>query len=359
MIKDAIEKLTRKINLSVEETKEVFNDIFDHKTTSAQTASFLTALKVKGETVEEIYGAATIARERAMRLSVKETFMGIDARDEQVLDTCGTGGSGVNKFNVSTAVSFVVAAHGIKVAKHGNRAMSSTCGSADVLEELGIKIDVSPKIMEEAIKKIGIGFLYAPLYHPALLEVAAIRKEIGIRTIFNILGPLCNPAGATHQLLGVYKKELVETMAVVLKKLGIKKALVVCGKDLKDEVSLTGETTAILVDKKKMKNLCIEPADFGLKKITAKCLEAKDARQSAKIILDVLDGKYGPAQDEVLANASCCFYILNKVSNLKDGVKLAKDIIDTGRAKDKFLKFKQFIDRQKKEASVLKKFSNS
>lgn len=347
MIKDAIEKLTNKENLSFEEMKEIFNDIFDHKISSSQTASFLTALKMKGETAQEIYGAATIVRERAMKLSVKETFMGIEALGEQIIDTCGTGGSGVNKFNISTAVSFIVAACGVKVAKHGNRAMSSACGSADVLEELGIKIDVSPRVMEEAIKKIGIGFLYAPLYHPALLDVAAIRKEIGIRTIFNILGPLCNPASTTHQLLGVYKKELVETMAVVLRNLGIRKALVVYGKDLKDEVSLTGETTAILVDKKKMKKLCITPSDFGLKKISPKSLEAKNVKTSAKIILDVLDAKSGQAQDIVLANASCCFYILDKVNNFKEGVKLAKDIIDTGKAKDKFLKFKQFISAQK------------
>ncbi|MFA5272184.1 MAG: anthranilate phosphoribosyltransferase, partial [Candidatus Omnitrophota bacterium] len=248
MIKEAIEKLTKKINLSFEETKEVFNDIFDHKVSSPQTASLLTALSMKGETAQEIYGAATVVRERAMHLSVKETFMGIETEGEQIMDTCGTGGSGSNKFNISTAVSFVVSALGIKVAKHGNRAMTSSCGSADVLEELGIKIDVAPKVMEEAISKVGIGFLYAPLYHPALLEVATIRKEIGIRTIFNILGPLCNPASATHQILGVYKKELVYVMAVVLRNLGVKKALVVYGKDLKDEVSLAGETTAILVD---------------------------------------------------------------------------------------------------------------
>jgi anthranilate phosphoribosyltransferase len=201
--------------------------------------------------------------------------------------------------------------------------------------------------MEEAIKKIGIGFLYAPLYHPALSEVAAIRKEIGIRTIFNILGPLCNPASATHQLLGVYKKELVEVMAIVLKNLGTRKALVVYGKDLKDEVSLTGETTAVLIDKKKMKNIRIMPSDFGLKKLTLKNIEAKDAQSSAKIVLDVLSGKYGPAQDIVLANASCCFYVLDKVANLKEGVALARKIIESGKAKEKLLKLKQFTSGKK------------
>lgn len=350
MIKDIIEKLTQKEDLSLQETKEVFNDIFDRKVSGPQTASFLTALKMKGETAQEIYGAATIVRERSLRLSVQGNFMGIEIDGEQIMDSCGTGGSGVNKFNISTAVAFVVAAHGIKVAKHGNRAMSSACGSADVLKELGVKIEVAPRIMEEAIKKIGIGFLYAPLYHPALSEVAGIRREIGIRTIFNILGPLCNPASATHQLLGVYKKELVPVLALVLKNLGIRKAIVVYGKDLKDEVSLTGETTAVLIDKKKMKNIRIMPSDFGLKKLTLKNIEAKDVSTSAKIVLDVLNGKKGPAQDIVLANASCCFYILDKAANLKEGVALARKIIESGKAKEKLLKLKQFTTGQDKHA---------
>ncbi len=347
MIKEAIQKLTEKKDLSFDETKEIFNDIFDHKISATQTASFLTALSMKGETAEEIYAAATVVRDRATRLSVQGDFIGIELDSEQILDSCGTGGSGVNKFNISTAVAFIVAASGVKVAKHGNRAMSSTCGSADVLEELGIKIDIAPKIMEETIKKTGIGFLYAPLYHPVLKEAAAIRKEIGARTIFNILGPLCNPAHATHQLLGVYKKELVRPMAEVLNSLGTKKALVVYGKDLKDEVSLTGETTAALIEKKKVKNMAINPSDFGLKKITLKSIETKDASSSAKIILDVLNGKKGPAQDIILANASCCFYILDKANNFKEGAALARSIIEKGKARDKFFEFKNFIDAQR------------
>jgi len=347
MIKEAIDKLTKREGLSFEETKEIFEDIFSRKATPSQVSAFLVALKMKGESEDEILAAATVVRRLAKKVSVKSNFVGIELEDEQVLDTCGTGGSGVNKFNVSTAVSFIVAAAGIKVAKHGNRAMSSSCGSADVLEALGIKIDVEPSIMVESIKATGIGFLYAPLYHPVLAEVAAIRKEIGVRTIFNILGPLCNPAFATHQVLGVYRKELVKPIAAVLKKLGVKYAFVVYSKDLKDEVSLGAETVAAQLSNQKIKNFCLKPSDFGLKKVSIKDIEVKNAVSSAKLINDVLDGKKLPARDVVLANASCCFYLLGKSATFKEGVKLAAGLIDSGRAKNKLEEFKNFIKSYK------------
>ncbi len=268
MIKEAINKLTNRKNLNFEESKRVFEEIFDHQSTFSQIAAFLTSLKMKGEVEDEIFAAAIVIRERANKLNVLgDAFLDLKDKTQQIMDTCGTGGSGLNKFNISTAVGFVVSSLGIKVAKHGNRAMSSSCGSADVLEAMGINISVPTSVMEEAIKKIGIGFLYAPLYHPALKEVGQIRREIGVRTIFNILGPLCNPAFANYQLLGVYNKDLAPIIARVLKKLGVKRAFVVCGKDLKDEISLTGQTEVSFVNNKKITNFLLSPSSFGLKKI--------------------------------------------------------------------------------------------
>jgi len=347
MIKEAINRLTHGENLSFEDTKEIFESIFSRKATPSQVAAFLVALKMKGESEDEIFAAATVVRHFAKKVSVKGNFVGIEFEDEQILDTCGTGGSGVNKFNISTAVSFVVAAAGIKVAKHGNRAMSSHCGSADVLEALGVKIDVSPEVMAESIKTTGIGFLYAPLYHPVLAEVAVIRKEIGVRTIFNILGPLCNPAFATHQVLGVYRKDLVKPIASVLKKLGVKSALVVYSNDLKDEISLGGETTAAFLVNGRIKNLSLKPSNFGLKKVNIKDIEVKGAKESAALITDVLSGKASPALNIVLAGAGSCFYVLGKAATLKEGVKLAAGIINSGKACKKLSEFKNFVNSHK------------
>jgi anthranilate phosphoribosyltransferase len=345
MIKQLISKLINKENLTFKEAKEGFEDIFAHRATHVQIAAFLTALKMKGECEDEISAAASVVREKAKKIRIRNDFMGIEDMDEAILDTCGTGGSGTDKFNISTAVSFIMAAAGVKVAKHGNRAMSSSCGSADVLESMGIKISSAPALMEEAIKKIGIGFLYAPLYHPALGEVAQIRREMGVRTIFNILGPLCNPALANHQLLGVYNKELVPVIGRVLKKIGIKRAFVVYGKDLKDEVSLTGPTHVCFLKNKKITYLTLKPSDFGLKKIKIKDVEVKNAKMSAKVIKGVLDGEKGAPRDIVLANSSCCFYILGRVKTFKEGVKLAARLIDSGQAKSKYLEFKKFLEK--------------
>jgi anthranilate phosphoribosyltransferase len=347
MIKEAIAKLICAKSLSFGEAEEVFREIFEHKASPAQIAAFLTALKIKGETKEEIFAAACVVRSYANKLKVKNEFVGVEIEDEPILDTCGTGGSGLNKFNVSTAVSFVVAALGIKVAKHGNRAMSSACGSADVLEALGVKMDVPVQVMQEAIKKTGIGFLYAPMYHPALKEVAGVRRDLGVRTIFNILGPLCNPASATHQLLGVYDKDLVPLIAKVLKDLKTKKAFVFHSKDLKDEISLSAPTYAAYLNNGKIENFILKASDFGLKKVALKDLQVRDAKESAKVILDIFEGKSGARRDIVLANASPCFYILGKAKNFKEGVKLAASLIDSGKVKAKFIEFKNFIDAHK------------
>ncbi|MFO8052944.1 MAG: anthranilate phosphoribosyltransferase [Candidatus Omnitrophota bacterium] len=345
MVQNIIAKLVARKNLSFEETKEIFEEIFDQKINPAQIASFLTALKMKGETETEISAAATVVRKKAKKIKIYNSFLGIEDEYKEVLDTCGTGGSGVNKFNISTAVAFVVAASGIKVAKHGNKAMSSGSGSADVLEQLGVKVETKASVMEKAINEIGIGFLYAPLYHPALKTVAQIRRQLKMRTIFNVLGPLSNPAFANFQLLGVYSQDLVLPMAKVLKQLGVKKALVVFGKDLKDEISLTGSTKAYLLNKGRIKKMNLSPSDFGLKKIKLKDIESGNPKKSAKLIKGILEGKKGPARDIVLANSAACFYILDKVKNFKKGVEKAADIIDSKKAYNLLKKFKSFLDK--------------
>ncbi|MCK4519581.1 MAG: anthranilate phosphoribosyltransferase [Candidatus Omnitrophica bacterium] len=345
MIKEAIDELTRGKNISFGGVKEVFEEIFDSRATASQIAAFLTSLKIKGESEEEISAAAAVVRERARKVNVREGFLGIKDKDEPVMDTCGTGGSGLNKFNISTAVSFIVSAAGIKVAKHGNRAMSSTCGSADVMEALGVNVEVPASVMEKAIKKTGIGFLYAPLYHPALGKVARIRKEMGVRTIFNILGPLCNPASANYQLLGVYSPGLTTLLARVLRRLEVKKAFVVYGKDVRDEVSLTGPTQVSFLNNKRISDLTLTPSSFGLKKVRLGDLLVKDAKMSAKVIKDVLGGKSGAPRDIVLANAAACFYILGKVANLKQGTGAAAELIDSKKAKRKLLEFKGFLEK--------------
>ncbi|MCM8787055.1 MAG: anthranilate phosphoribosyltransferase [Candidatus Omnitrophica bacterium] len=346
MIKETILKLLKGKDLSFKETETVFNDILDNKVSPEQIASFLTALSLKGETQQEITAAATVIRAKAIKLKILDEFMGCQIY-EPIFDTCGTGGSGVNKFNISTTVAFVVSASGIKVAKHGNRAMTSHSGSADLLEELGIKIDVPPEIMQEAIKKIGIGFLYAPLYHPALKEVARIRRLLGFRTIFNILGPLCNPACVTHQLLGVYKKELLNIVANVLKNLGTKKAFVVHSDDLKDEISLSSKTTVNFLNGKRIEKFTINASSFGLKKIRLKDVEAKNVKENAEIFKHILEGKESHYLDIVCANASACFFILGKVKNLKEGLNLARQLIKGGLVKKKFEEFKNFICQYK------------
>ncbi len=342
MIQSAIAKLVKSQNLDFEETKEVFDEIFNQKAQPAQIASFLTALKMKGESEAEIFAAATVVRQRAKKIKISSEICG---KQIEILDTCGTGGSGVNKFNISTAVSFVVAASGAKVAKHGNKAMSSSCGSADILGQLGINIEAPAEIMERSLMEVGICFLYAPLYHPAFKAVASIRKEIKIRTIFNILGPLCSPASVSHQLLGVYSPELVLPMAKVLKQLGTKKAFVVYGKDLKDEVSLTGPTKACYLDNGKIKKITLRPSGLGLKKIKLEDITSNSSQESAELVKGVLAGKKGPSRDIVLANAAVCFYLLGKAKNLKKGVIRAAEIIDSQKASQLVDKFREFLDK--------------
>lgn len=339
MIESVIAKLTARENLAFPEAKRVFSEIFTGEVLPVQIASFLTALKMKGESELEIAAAAQVIREKAKKINAG----GQAGCVCDILDTCGTGGSGVAKFNISTAVAFVMAASGVKVAKHGNKAMSSASGSADILQELGINISAASEVMEKALNQLGICFLYAPLYHPALKTVAEVRRQLKIRTIFNILGPLCSPASANYQLLGVYDTKLILPMAKVLQNLGIKRAFVVCSKDLKDEISLSGPTRVSFVDGKKIKKLTFSAASFGLKKIKPKAIASSSPAESAAMVKEVFSGKKGPARDIVLANAAACFYLLNKVKKLKDGVATAALAIDSGKTYDLLEKFKSFL----------------
>jgi anthranilate phosphoribosyltransferase len=347
MIKDAIAKITQGVSLSFKEAEAVFSEIFVAKATHTQIAAFLVALSIKGEAEAEIAALASVIRAHARTLKVKGNFIGMEIEDDPILDTCGTGGSCVNKFNISTASAFIASSAGVKVAKHGNRAMSSNCGSADVLEAMGVAIDVDPSLMESAIKHVGIGFLFAPLYHASLKEIAEIRKDIGIKTIFNIVGPLCNPAQATHQVLGVHTKELVPVLARVLKTLGTKKAFVVHGKDLKDEISLTGQTFVAFLNNKKIEQYTVAPSDFGLKKISLSDIQVSGTQESAQRIQDIFKGKPGPCRDVALANAAACMYIVGKAKTLKEGTRMCAQLVDEGKVLNKFNEFKNFINSHK------------
>lgn len=338
MIKESIIQLVQGKSLPFIKAKQVFDDIFKGKVSNEQIAAFLVALALKGETELEITAAAKVVRANACKINLSLP------KNAVVLDTCGTGGSKINKFNVSTAVAFVVSAAGIYVAKHGNRAMSSTSGSADVLEALGINSNVSPVIMQKAIEQVGIGFLFAPLYHPVLKEVALIRRQLGIKTIFNILGPLCNPAQVTHQLLGVSEECLVLSMAKVLVKLGVKKAFIVYGKDLKDEVSLSGETKAAIVSEGKIRQMVLTPKDFGLKQISVNKLKVYSVLESAEMIKEIFDGKKSSAYNIVLANASCALKLTGKVKTFKEGVCLSSALLEQGKVKEKFVSLKKFLE---------------
>lgn len=337
MIKKAIAKVVERENLTESEMIEVMDQIMSGETTPAQTAALITALRMKGETVEEITGAARVMRDRAVPIRVGKNVLDLDRDEinldlETILDTCGTGGSGTNTFNVSTTVAFVVSACGVKVAKHGNRSVSSSCGSADVLEALGVNLDVTPDTVERCIAEIGIGFLFAPALHGAMKHAIGPRREIGIRTIFNILGPLTNPAGAQCQVLGVYREDLTETLALVLKKLGCRRGFVVHGLDGMDEITLTGETRIAEVTPAGVTTRLFSPEELGLGRCTLDELRGGDAQANAAIVREVLSGSKGPKRDIVLVNAAFSLLAAGKVTEPGEGLALAAETIDSGRA---------------------------
>ena len=337
MIRKAIAKVVDRQDLSEGETIEVMNQIMSGEATPAQISSFITALRMKGETVDEITGAARVMRERATPIRVGRDVLDIDRDDinidlETILDVVGTGGDCTNSFNISTTVSFVVAACGVKVAKHGNRSVSSICGSADVLESLGVNLDVPPPTVERCIQEIGIGFLFAPALHGAMKHAIGPRREIGIRTIFNILGPLTNPAGAPRQVLGVYREDLVETLAQVLNKLGCRRGFVVHGLDGMDEITLTAETAIAEVTPEGVTVRRFAPEELGFGRCTMADLRGGNAQENAAIVRSVLAGEKGPKRDVVLINAAFGLVAAGKTATLAEGVAMAATAIDSGAA---------------------------
>ncbi|MEK6603443.1 MAG: anthranilate phosphoribosyltransferase [Nitrospirota bacterium] len=326
MIKDAIAKLIDRQHLTEAEAEAVMQEIMDGRATPAQIAAYLTALRMNGETADEITGSARAMREKATR---------IRPRDPVVVDTCGTGGDGGATFNVSTTVAFVVAGAGITVAKHGNRAVSSRSGSADVLKALGVRIDLLPEQVEECVNELGIGFLFAPMFHGAMQHAVGPRQEIGVRTIFNLLGPLTNPAGATVQIVGVYEESLCDLMAGVLMRLGVRHCYVVHGMDGLDEITLTDRTRICEGKAGRLTSYVVEPGDFGFARARPKDLAGGDADENARIIRDILAGREGPRQQLVQLNAAPALVACGKAATLQDGVALAQTIIRSGAAMDK------------------------
>jgi anthranilate phosphoribosyltransferase len=325
-IRDAIDKLVNRINLSEREMIDAMNQIMTGEATPLQVASFLTALRMKGETVDEVTGAARVMREKAHRVQVGS---------KMVIDTCGTGGDQKGTFNISTTAAFVVAGAGVNVAKHGNRSVSSQSGSADVLGALGVKVDAPKERVEECIAKIGIGFLFAPLLHEAMKYAVQPRRDIGIRTVFNLLGPLTNPAMATHQLIGLYSSDLVGMIAHVLKNLGSVCAMVVHGMEGLDEISLCGPTKVAELRGGQVKEYIVEPEQFGLKRCRMEELHGGNAEQSAAIVRGVLRGDKGPARDVVLLNGGAALYVGGSAATIQDGMRLAAESIDSGKASEK------------------------
>ena len=323
MIVDATREIIADGRLSFDDAAAVMGEIMDGLPTPAQFGAFVAALSVRGETSEEIAGMATVMRARART---------VDAGGDLV-DTCGTGGDEQNTYNISTAAAFVVAGAGGKVAKHGNRAATSLSGSADVLEALGVKIDLPPQAVAECIRRAGVGFMFAQTYHPAMKFAAPLRREIGIRTVFNVLGPLTNPTGAKRQVLGVGRADLVGTMAEVLARLGAERALVVHGKEGLDELSISGPTLVADARDGQVSRYEIEPGDVGLKLSPIEAIAGGDPEQNAAIITSVLNGEEGPRRDVLLINAGAGIFAAGLTPDIADGVRLAAESIDSGRAR--------------------------
>jgi len=322
VLKAAINMLVNQVSLSESEMAGCMTEIMEGRATDSQIGAFLTALRMKGETVEEITGAAKIMRKKAITIKAPEG----------VLDTCGTGGDMSHTFNVSTTTSIVVAACGVPVSKHGNRSVSSQSGSADVLEALGIIIDLPPEKVEECLFETGFGFLFAPLFHPAMKYAIGPRREMGIRTIFNILGPLTNPAGAKRQLLGVFADHLTETLAMVLGNLGAVDAMVIHGRDGLDEISISDETKVSRFRDGKAENFFIEPEDFGIERRDIDSIRGGNKDENALITLSVLRGEGGAKRDIVLMNSAAAIMVSGKTGDFGTAFDMAAEAIDSGKA---------------------------
>ncbi len=336
MIKDAITKLADQTDLSEKEAEEVMLEIMDGAATPAQIAAYFMGLRMKGETVEEIAGSARAMRSRATR---------IRAADPLVVDTCGTGGDRANTFNISTTAAFVVAGGGLTVAKHGNRSVSSRSGSADVLAALGVRIDLPTEAVQDCVNELGIGFLFAPLFHGAMKHCAAPRQEMGVRTLLNILGPLTNPAGATIQVLGVYDEGLTELLAKVLIHLGTKHCFLVHGMDGLDEITLTDRTRVSEGKGGVVSSYYLDPSDFGLERVRLKDLAGGTAEENAHITREILQGRKGPKRDVVCLNVAPAFVAGHKIKTLQEGFELAGRIIDSGAAMEKLERLIAFTNK--------------
>lgn len=334
IITEAVRALIDRRDLTRIEAAAAMDAIMSGAATNAQIAAFLTALRMKGETVEELIGFAQVMRQKAVkvRAHASDVVAATGTDREMLIDTCGTGGDASGTFNVSTATAFVVAGAGLKVAKHGNRSVSSLCGSADVVETLGINIELTPAQVARCLDEVGIGFLYAPLLHTAMKHVMAARRELGIRTVFNMLGPLTNPAGANAQVIGVYADSLTEPLARVLAELGTIRAFVVHGADGLDEISNTGESHISEVHEGVVRSSRVTPEDFGMPRAVVRDLQGGDREENARIIRQVLQGEAGPRRDIVLMNAAAALVVGGKARDLKDGVALAAQSVDSGAA---------------------------
>jgi anthranilate phosphoribosyltransferase len=333
VITEALKKVVERIDLTASEAESVLEQIMTGQCTDTQIAALLTALRMKGETVEELTGFARVMRKKAARVKPQSVEASIGGTErEALLDTCGTGGDVSGSFNISTATAFVVAGAGVRVAKHGNRSVSSQCGSADVVEALGVRIDLPPERVADCIDEVGIGFLHAPLLHDAMKYVALARKQMGIRTIFNMLGPLTNPAGADTQVIGVYAPNLTELLGSVLQALGSRRAFIVHGINGLDEISISGESKITELSSAELNTYTIRPEDFGFERVSMKEIQGGDARHNAEIIRDILNGKPGPRRNIVLLNAAAALVASAKAAHLKEGIEVAAHSIDTGAA---------------------------
>lgn len=324
MFKEALNQLLMSQDLSHVQMLAVMQQVMGGELTAVQIAALLIALRVKGETVDEISAAATVMRQLSTKVVLQDT--------SHLVDTCGTGGDGIQTFNVSTVSAFIAAAAGAKVAKHGGRSVSSTCGSVDVLEALGVDVNKTPEEVANSVNEIGIGFMFAPNHHSAMKYAAPVRKELGVRTIFNLLGPLTNPASAQRQVMGVFDKDLTVKLAKVLQKLGSQHVLVVHGADGMDEISFTGDTYIAELKAGKVIEYTVNPKQFGLSEHQLKEIQIQNAEESKAMILDVLNGKKGAARDIVLMNAGAAIYVSGMVASLAEGIEKAAEMIDSGAA---------------------------
>lgn len=326
-IEVAIKKIANNEGLTEMEVRDVINSIMKGEVTSSQIGAFLIGLRVKGETTEEILGAVKALRDNMTVVPIK---------NEYLIDTCGTGGDGGKTFNISTAVAIIAASGGVKVAKHGNRAVSSKSGSADVLKELGIKTDCDENESKRIIEEVGMGFLFAPNFHKAMKNVAKERQELGTRTIFNLIGPLVNPAPIRGQLLGIYDGNLVNTVGEVLLSLGLERALVVHGDDGLDEITIADRTKVCEIKDGVLSSYYIKPEDFGIERASIEEVSGGTPKENAEIIINILKGEKGAKRDIVLLNSGAALYVGKKVNSIKAGVELAKSLIDSGKAYSKY-----------------------